>query len=125
MKTEPEHRQEYRESTPEQKYMTWYLQWLNTQGWRVISQSDAGVQVEKPKRWSVVGLGVVLVLGAIGLICLLINFWITVLAWILAGVIFVAFGIDYLAKQPQRRYITEADAKAAAVEYWAKQPKSS
>lgn len=101
----------------------WYLQQWTAQGWRVISQAATGAQLERPKRLNpfAVGLFVITPLVLSCPIAFLAGIW-AALPIGLALLVLLILVADYLVRRPEQRYVTLADAYAAARAFWASHP---
>lgn len=102
----------------EHDYLSWYLQTKTKEGWRIVSHTPAGAQIEKPKQASGIGVTLFVVLPALG--WLVFGWW----WWAVAIVGAILVLCDYLLKKPELSYITAEEAKSAAAAYWEKHPPS-
>lgn len=97
----------------DKKLLDWYTQEYARQGWQVVSQTDAAVQLKKPKQWSTIGVVLFVFLPAIGGL-----FW-----WPLFGVALIGLVLvlaDYLIKHDELVYLTAPEARKRAEQEWSK-----
>lgn len=67
-------------------------------GWRVVSQTEAGVQFAKPRQWSRLGLILFVVVPLLGAL-----FWLPLAGVAMLGLILVV--ADYLLKKEQLEFV--------------------
>ncbi len=89
------------------KVLDWYVSEYTKQGWRVLNRSDAGVQFQKPKEWSVLGTILFIILPALGA-CL----WTPMLGVAVIGFVLV-LGY-YLLQKEKLEYVSARQARDQA-----------
>ena len=83
-------------TTPEQPHDT--VESLTSQDWKVISETSAGIQLERPKQWNKLGVWITVLSFITGLLIFPILHFV--------GFVFLILTVgDYLLTKPQTKLI--------------------
>lgn len=88
----------------DQEALDWYIAGATKRGYRIVSRTNEGVQLIKPKQWSVIGLALFVLLPAIGGL-----FWTPL--WYLALVGGIGLVLHYITREDQLEYVTVEQAR--------------